>query len=280
MEQLIDWFVASEGEVQKESVPGKKKGHLRLCTYNVHFWLGPCQVKCMPNENAIIAVIAAADADILVLNECFPISDPKRFKEMVKRLEQELGYVHHTVEGSPKYTDVTFVTVIFSRQPFEETSEQMNLWGERHAVRVCVPGGLNVVGLHCDLYDESGATRVKQVAQILAKTARHANVVLAGDMNALRRADYSETEWHKLETHDALRKVKLDTSAVDLLEKDGFSDSFKGLGEPPSCTTWSGRRIDYVFLKAPQWKVSQSFVIHSAASDHTPVVADLVRKSE
>ena len=276
VDQLVDWFVASQGRMDPAAIPKKRKGQLRLATYNVHFWLGPHQVRGEANEEEMLAVIAATDADVLVLNEFVPVRDTRLMDGLVERLER-CGYTHHTVKGSPSYRDVTYVTVIFSRLPLEER-EQLGLCEERHAVRVCVQGGLSVVGMHLDVYDDSGQTRVKQVDQVLAKTRQLRNVIFAGDMNALRRKDYSEDEWAKMAAHDALRKVHLETGAIDAIEKAGFRDSFESAGPPPKCTTWSGRRIDYVFAKALDWKVANSFVVHSAASDHIPVVVDLVPK--
>ncbi len=273
--QLVAWFVATEGRLDPASVPTRERPALRLCTYNVHFWLGPEQLVCEPNVEEMMAIIAATDADVLVLNEFVPVKDTRSMDGLVDRLERSLGYVHHTVKGSPSCRDVTYVTVVFSRLPLEER-QQIGLWEDRHAVRVCVEGGLQVVGMHLDVYDDSGKTRNKQAEQVLAKVRPLANVVLAGDMNALRRKDYSAEEWEKLAAHDALRKVALETGAIDAIEKAGFRDSFEGVGATPACTTWSGRRIDYVFLKTPNWKVVRSFVVHSAASDHIPVVVDLV----
>jgi endonuclease/exonuclease/phosphatase family metal-dependent hydrolase len=275
--ELVKWFIGSEGTLDPSSVPKKRKGALRLCTYNVHFWLGPEQLVCELNVEEMMAVVAAVDADVIVFNEFVPVKDTRTMDGLVERLERSLGYVHHTVKGSPSYRDVTFVTVIFSRLPLEER-QQIGLCEDRHAVRVRVEGGLQVVGMHLDVFDETGKTRNKQVEQVLAKTRGLTDVVLVGDMNALRRNDYSDEEWEKLAAHDRLRKVALETGAVDAIERTGFRDSFEGLGPTPSCTTWSGRRIDYVFLKTPNWRVLQSFVVHSAASDHIPVVVDLAPK--
>jgi len=105
---------------------------------------------------------------------------------------------------------VTFVTVIFSRLPFVQArwEEQIRLCGDRHAVRVSVALEdclVHVFGLHLDVYDEAGAMRLSQAQQVLRHCSSQKNVVLAGDLNSLRRRDYSEADWDKLVRHDNQR---------------------------------------------------------------------------
>jgi hypothetical protein len=118
---------------------------------------------------------------------------------------------------------VTFVTVIFSRVPFQQTQaeEQIGLFGDRHAVRVSVlldnrlvracffsllyvlfffffASQLHVFGLHLDVYDEAGTARLKQAQQVISKIGTLENVVIAGDLNSLRRRDYCTADWEKI----------------------------------------------------------------------------------
>jgi endonuclease/exonuclease/phosphatase family metal-dependent hydrolase len=134
---------------------------------------------------------------------------------------------------------------------------------------------LHVFGLHLDVYDEAGTARLKQAQQVISKIGTLENVVIAGDLNSLRRRDYCTADWEKIVEHDKLRGVAADCKTIDFLEANGFSDCFAM--DPPSCSTWSGRRVDFLLLKGAI-ESKQAFVVHSAASDHIPIVADLVLK--
>jgi endonuclease/exonuclease/phosphatase family metal-dependent hydrolase len=175
------------------------------------------------------------------------------------------------------------VTCIFSKHEFL-LEKQIDLWGDRHAVQVQThQGELEIFGIHLDVYDESGATREKQIQQIIklseaSETTKNC-CIIAGDVNAVRRKDYSDEQWEKLQQHDKLRNVVLDSGATDLIEAAGFVDCFEACGKtPPLCTTWSGRRIDFIFVKSEKFQVTQAFVYHCASSDHIPVITDLRRK--
>jgi len=74
--------------------------------------------------------------------------------------------------------------------------------------------------------------------------------------------------------------VATDSKTVDLFERSGFDDCFALAGTAaPLVSTWSGRRVDFVLVGGEgELGVQRAFVLHSAASDHIPVCADLARK--
>jgi endonuclease/exonuclease/phosphatase family metal-dependent hydrolase len=125
--------------------------------------------------------------------------------------------------------------------------------------------------------------------------------LLLGDFNALRRADYADTRWAYFVEHDAKRGVfylflssfqlvtfeffKVDalSYATSLIEENDFVDSFAINNVPsPQCTTWSARRVDYIYLNQnfksqdSKLKVVGSYIYHDTASDHIPVIVDLL----
>lgn len=112
--------------------------------------------------------------------------------------------------------------------------------------------------------------------------------VLAGDFNSLRRLDYSDERWQHFIDHDKLRSLTPKHSVMDLIEGSVFTDCFVREGvccmifrpnrhqlPVPQCTTWSGRRIDYILLnEAWNYPIQGCYVYHSAVSDHVPVIMD------
>ena len=281
-DELCEWFVEQQRNVP---VPPPSAGALRIACYNVHFFLGPRQTALEPNEAAILAELrlVGEHCSVLVLNEFVPIYLHEAAQEHAARLAEfmavELGFEHHTYKAAT--SAATFVTVIFSRVPFDFCCT-IPLSGDREAVHVLLGNGLDIdiLGTHLDVYDETGETRAQQVDELfhyIESGPPRPCWVLAGDMNALRRQDYSDEEWTRIVEHDRQRQIKPDTNVIAKLEQQGFVDCFEACKtKPPSFSTWSGRRIDYCFLKSVMWKVQQAMAHPSAASDHLPVICDLV----
>ena len=262
-----------------------------LAVYNVHFFLGPQQDELTRNDEAIWDAIESLDSQVLVLNEFFPVARGSGVAEAAEafanRLSTEMGYKYSSMDGSPDYREVSFVTVVFSRLPFVVPAKQIRIV-DRFAVHVMLEGGLDILGVHLDVYDDSGDLRVRQVKVLLdyieqkSRKSMESSAcwILAGDLNALRPQDYNDEQWSKLEKHDALRGVKLDARPLQMLELDGFVDSFAICKlPPPLCTTWSCRRIDYILIKdtssTHRWILSDARVVYSAASDHFPITCNL-----
>jgi len=138
---------------------------------------------------------------------------------------------------------------------------------------------ITLIGVHLDVYDNTEETRLKEMRQLLNLTSKlgiNSSHAILGDFNSLRRLDYSDARWEFFLKHDQLRNVTTKSGVIDLIEKNGFSEIFTINGVPvPQCTTWNGRRIDFIFL-SETWKypILGCFVYHDATSDHVPVICD------
>merc|ERR1712232_1182429 len=124
---------------------------------------------------------------------------------------------------------------------------------------------------------------------------------LVGDLNALRRADYSHQEWAAVEEKAAANGwvPPVDASCLSLLHRHGYTDAFRQVravstepdaplpshspGISVKFTAHVGApmyRIDYVFLS--QTVVQSGLLLSSvhveseaSGSDHFPLVVDL-----
>jgi hypothetical protein len=106
VQRLVDWFVETEGSKAKNQVlPGHIPHSLRICTFNVHFWLGPTQDRFFCNVDAIMDVVSRCHADVLVLNEFVPIRDTSLLPKVGERLAQ-MGYTYSTLASSPSWMHV------------------------------------------------------------------------------------------------------------------------------------------------------------------------------
>jgi hypothetical protein len=117
VQTLTEWFNSSEAAAaaKEADVPARAPSSLRVCTYNVHFWLGSSQTKFESNVEEILQVIRRTEADVLVLNEFVPIRDEKMTPMLEERLAS-MGYVHSTLASSPKWHEVRNLVCIKCRR--------------------------------------------------------------------------------------------------------------------------------------------------------------------
>lgn len=134
-----------------------------------------------------------------------------------------------------------------------------------------------LVGTHLDVFDESGKTRINQMNAILAEIETEINddkkIIVAGDFNSLRRADYNNSEWNAIVAIDKKRDVKSIEDVVTVLEKQKFVESFDACDVSIKVSVWANRRVDYIYGKNIEF--AQSGVLKSTASDHYPIYCDI-----
>ena len=130
-------------------------------------------------------------------------------------------------------------------------------------------------------------------------------IIIAGDLNAKRREDYSESLWNLITQEDAkqaaiqkqsisnsssealleeIKKIEQveetrgqETMVLDHLQTNGFIDCFALHSvENPTSTTWAGTRVDFILCNN-RWSlpIDTCAVYYNAASDHLPVVMDI-----
>jgi endonuclease/exonuclease/phosphatase family metal-dependent hydrolase len=140
--------------------------------------------------------------------------------------------------------------------------------------------GILVISIHLDVFDDTGATRKKQIQYLLdylnsIEEIRDAPIIIMGDFNALKQEDYTsfELQWLK----DNNQRAPLEFETIKMMENAGFQDVFH-LQNPCSLksTTWAARRVDYIFIKnIPVESIHSTYVYYSDASDHCPIIVDL-----
>ncbi|MEM7227455.1 MAG: endonuclease/exonuclease/phosphatase family protein [Planctomycetota bacterium] len=109
-------------------------------------------------------------------------------------------------------------------------------------------------------------------------------IIIAGDFNSMSHLDYGEVGW------DQYHAV-VDWPTSHILTQQGFVDTYRVLNpviDRARDATWTPRfptqeqdRIDFIYARAPAWRVAASHVIRQHAiqfpSDHTAVVTTLER---
>jgi len=168
----------------------------------------------------------------------------------------------------------------------------------RSAVALKFGHGLIVVNTHLDAYSEN--LRIAQLQRLhehlsqLSSECRTwwhaAQLLLVGDFNALRRADYSDEEWEELKKRRAAVQIKTTFEVTRELEI-GSEPNAESLWQLTDCraiadevcgplmTSMYGVRIDYAWASAGMlaaWRVAR--VTHEklplALTDHALIVCE------
>ncbi|CAK9040057.1 unnamed protein product [Durusdinium trenchii] len=147
-----------------------------------------------------------------------------------------------------------------------------------------------VLATHLDHISE--AERLRQTESILFHRARLSKGLphlLVGDLNAMKRSDYSAKEWAALETRNSENRWSPpeDSAALAALEAAGYRDLGR-LPQTQQTSRWTLRadppaRIDYIYASDDFQHIgtfSAAFVAQAVGSDHLPLVFDVLLKSD
>mmetsp|Transcript_18285 Transcript_18285/g.57515 ORF Transcript_18285/g.57515 Transcript_18285/m.57515 type:complete len:294 (+) Transcript_18285:135-1016(+) len=147
--------------------------------------------------------------------------------------------------------------------------------------------GLAVAATHLDhIAEAERATQARTVVDVLAK---YDQVLLAGDLNALRRDDYGHDQWAALSARNARNgwtppaNSAAPDGALDILHRARFVDLARLANATPHFTSLSHclgpcQRIDYLLARGTSRLAAATLAVDHRAngSDHFPLVADLL----
>ena len=261
----------------------KPESVIRLATYNVHYWSKPHRhaPSSIDEYRSIMNVIKEIKADILVLEE---VSTALVSDEDIEKDLKSLGFQYSYFCEASIILGGSFRNYIVSRYPFvnkQVIKLEKNVEG-RCAVFVTIQLPKNkkitIIGTHLDVYDETEQVRSRQIKEILqfVNSLKVENIIITGDFNSLRRKDYEDAEWKRIETQEQARNVTAVSLVTDILESAGWKTSFEILNTiPPKSTVWPGRTVDHIYLKSNwSYNILGSYVYHDPNSDHIPVLMD------
>jgi endonuclease/exonuclease/phosphatase family metal-dependent hydrolase len=236
---------------------------MRLVTWNIRGCLG------MDNRRSVervADVIRECRADIVCLQEVHRWLPQSRMRDQPRRLSELLGmrsyYLpsYHILSGS-------FGNAILTNLPVREHWRDLlpNHW-ERRSLRfllerrTCVSADIEAVGgvirvmtAHLSLNRFDRLKSVQRVGELVR--GLQGSVVLCGDMNA-----------------------RPDSEEMRILEQSGLVDAGSRNDAPTYPATRPNARIDYVW-HSRNLELTESVSVDSQASDHFPVIAELVRSS-
>ena len=259
----------------------KDSKSIRVLTYNVHNWSNCDNVN---KFDEIFDVIAESGADIVGLNEAtfFTSKSRKDFDSALagskyKYMEMCNGRYGINIILSV-YPFISKKVICLGRDPIKKEN--------RYALKCCFDIGstqhsigkvssLNIVLTHLDVYDESEDTRLEQIKMIIGEI--DTEFIIIGDLNSLRKNDYSKEQLSCLISNDKKRGVDIQNKVTKFIETNGFVDSFVLLDKDcPTISVWSMRRVDFIFVGISfPYKVINSNIYHTNKSDHLPIYIDI-----
>lgn len=259
----------------------KRMRRLRLVHYNV---------KRFSQYEAVAATIEELKPDVVTLNEVDMAKLPAGgLGPLASRLGLSRAHFFGHVRGTYGNAILCDGGTVAAKVHLAGGSFVEHQGKQHHVVRgLLVVSGLPCGAVACTHLDHvAEAERATQAESVVAALDPLAvdSVVLAGDLNALRRADYGADEWAALEARNARNgwTPPADSSAaggaLELIRRAGFVDVAAEQPEMTSsshCDRAACQRIDYVHVRGRGVRTAKTFVVGNATgSDHLPLVVDL-----
>ena len=287
---------------------------VRLVTYNVHRFTSAGGAGQGPSGGSTVGSIIAhlkglrPRPQVLALNEVSIADRPEALPALADALGMHYEFFGH-VQGRYGNCLMTSLPILGKQEvllrggtefSFPPGTRKLNgdvaQAGETHRIvrglLVCdLDAGsgrtLRCAVTHLDhMSIDERETQLRHCMETLAPAAgAGASTVLLGDLNALTRADYSDTEWGRLVERAKANNWSPPAHGGDLgiLAEHGFEDAFLAAADRPPHPAWLTAssadpmyRIDYCFVRSRTLKARASQVLrHANDSDHFPVVFDL-----
>jgi endonuclease/exonuclease/phosphatase family metal-dependent hydrolase len=127
---------------------------------------------------------------------------------------------------------------------------------------------------HLNHLDEE--QRLQEWNNIMKKITHQQDYIIMGDFNALKRSDYTDSEWEKIINVRVINKWELpQTRLLELIEKDHI-DLWSVFGTPKPTSRFN-TRIDYIIASGNStYNVKCIDRIETDSSDHHCVYCDLI----
>ena len=264
---------------------------LRLMTYNL---LEGGEGGGARRLDLIASVIRAARPDVLALCEAHGFAEsPSRFADLCAAVGMR-GRVAPSESGDHVALLARLPHAVVSFEPVAMGGAGAAGMGE---VRIAGLGDLQVAACHLDHRDPE--SRRREAESLLRRLDPERSCVVLGDLNGLSHRDgLTRRDLMALPLHHVERHVDSDgevaTSTLRVMEEGGLVDAWRHVNpEAPTAEGWTvptgmprpprlgPKRVDYVLVSDDLAAHLTGAFVHreppaEQASDHFPVVADLV----
>lgn len=287
--------IAKEAPPSGENPVGENEVGLRVLQWNINCLNGPGTG--FPTATDVLGEVMSHSPDVIILNE---------FGSGRYRGPEQRGR-HHQAKASESainklatlllragfaihHSTVLFPTVIATRHRVVE-SEAFELSASRGAIRVglVVTRGdtskeITIFGTHLDhMHADVRRTEMEVLLKAVGRSSQA--ILIAGDFNEQRAADYVPADWAQICSGKAKRgenRIR-EGDVAGLLTAERFVCCYDDLdgprnwptGDPPPPTHWSSTVIDFAYTRGAVRGVGV-YVSASNLSDHRPVITDWV----
>lgn len=270
----VSWkktFIRDSKKYSKNNtiIPSKSDNVVRILSYNVHYW-SDISASNITNKY-IIQKIKYLNPDVFGLQEV--LIPPNGSNDVssnlgwsIKDVFKGLEYKIETIGVSDVLSSngTKFGNLLASRDISKVGRIIFSTDGEKRGAIMGIVDKILYIVVHLDVWDESGNLRRKQMEELFdylnKNYDRHMEMVMVGDFNCLQREDYGENTL-----------IKGDFETVRMINENGFDDVFDGL----NYTVWSGRRVDYMFVKNFERDIVGKYVYYDDLSDHFSLILDI-----
>jgi len=252
----------------------KKKGSLRIATYNIHYFRDTSDNETL---DRLSDYIKTKDIDILCLQE---VVVPRKMVEGV--------YLYNYETVKKTFTKIGYSYFIFDKKSFLfvaskiklEKKQVLDLKYNRKALLfdIKLNETITVVNTHLftDTYkfknnnQKEEDIRFKQVKRILNNVHNNKSIIL-GDFNSLTSSDYTDKEMRYMKNYEYIHTPE-DNKVVEII-KQNYKDSHE-LNNTNKYTHIHKRRVDYIFYKGVDVKQYYNYS-NFDLSDHSMIIVDL-----
>jgi endonuclease/exonuclease/phosphatase family metal-dependent hydrolase len=249
--------------------PHQKTGRMRVMTYNIHNGFRNIE-DTKSSYVGILNNIRTISPDVLCLQEV--TFDEVSKIEFLSDMER-VGYVSYTLcKAEDLYNNGFFGNMIFYKGVIQsDTTISLPRDKEKQCATVAWIDDIQIVNVHLDAWDYTEETHIKQIKKILGNINEKAPTIILGDFNTTREEDYTKDHLIWILKNHGFRGKPFPTKALGLFKENGYTEIFDGMPKV-SITNWTGKRLDYIFVKG--LTPINSFVYYEESSDHFPVIAD------
>lgn len=254
-----------------QKIPPTPKGSMRVASWNVHMWKDVYKVYKRPD---MVRLMSSIDADVICLQE---VQNPSAVP-----FEWPTHFVKTAVYGNLPFGNSIYAKDGFAKHPPQDIPLGTFQGETRSAIHTCIQG-VHIYNLHLDVYDDTGKEREAELKTLLDAIARDTRVedpvLICGDFNAIRKQDYTAADWQKMLEADTSRNVAT-RSELAILQQHGFESAFTDMAKDvrfTNGTAWSGRIVDFMFIRNLRERITQLHVIPTNLSDHVMIAMDIAK---
>lgn len=227
---------------------------VKILCWNIHYFR---DIFYNYTYNDIINYIKTINPETVCLQEVYniPIINNTNIKKDLNKLDYK--YILHENNSG--------LLLASKNQPIETKLVKFN---KKRGFIIFEYKNEIIINTHLEVNTEE--EREIQISELLENIKQlNKPVLICGDLNTIRREDYSDREWDELMVQK--KKYMFDPKVINILEKNNLQDVGFLFNKNKINTSFWDRRVDYFFIKNI---VVTDYIVdtNNVISDHHPIL--------